>query len=348
VRLTEIAESVWYGDALAARVARAVLTPASAVFGVVSGRMHAAHDADPPAPGRIPSLSIGNLTVGGTGKTPISAWFARRLRDAGATPAIVMRGYGEDEMLVHRLLNPEVPVYGRADRAFGVASAALRGADVAILDDAFQHRRAARVSDVVLMSADRWTGDVRLLPAGPFREPLSALHRATLVIVTAKAASAERIRMAEAAVRAVTRAPIVTVDLAPASFVNAVSTESESLDRWRGRQALVVSGIGDPAAFHAQLQRIGVQITALTFGDHHRYDAKSLRQIRAEAHGHDAVICTLKDAVKLAPQWTSSDVPVWYLSQSVVPRDGADELDAVVQSVLLARRNDHSLPDLPR
>jgi tetraacyldisaccharide 4'-kinase len=345
VRLTELAESVWYGDALSARMMRALLTPASALFGVVSRRMHAGYDASPPLPAMIPALSIGNLTVGGTGKTPVSAWFARRLKDAGAAPAIVMRGYGMDEILVHQFLNPDVAVYANADRAAGLMSAALRGADVAILDDAFQHRRAARVADVVLVSADRWTGDVRLLPAGPYREPLSALHRATLVLLTTKAAAPERIRMAEVAVRAATRAPVVTVDLAPASFVNAVSGESAPLEHFSDRRALVVSGIGDPASLHAQLKQLDVQVAALTFGDHHRYDATSMQQIRAASRGHDVVICTLKDAVKLAPLWTSSDVPVWYLSQSVVPRDGAGELDAVVQSVLLARRNDLSPHD---
>jgi tetraacyldisaccharide 4'-kinase len=348
VRLAEIAESVWYGDALSARIARAILTPASAVFGVVSGRMHASYDQSPPTPGGIPAISIGNLTVGGTGKTPVSAWFARRLRDAGATPAIVMRGYGADESLVHHFLNPDVPVYANADRASGVTLAALRGADVAILDDAFQHRRAARAADVVLVSADRWTGEVRLLPAGPFREPMSALRRATLVLLTVKAASPERVRIAEAAIRSATSAPVVTVDLAPASFVNAVTGGAEPLERWRGRRVLVVSGIGDPASFHAQLERIGMQISALVFDDHHQYDGGSMQRICAAAAGQDAVICTLKDAVKLAPLLTSSDVPVWYLSQSVVPRDGAEELDAVVQSMLMARRNDHSLPDLSR
>ena len=104
---------------------------------------------------------------------------------------------------------------GNSDRAAGVRSAALRGADVAILDDAFQHRRAARVADVVLVSADRWTGDVRLLPAGPYREPLSALRRARLVMLTVKAARDAQVRTLERAIRAETNSTVVTVDLSP-------------------------------------------------------------------------------------------------------------------------------------
>jgi len=348
VPLADVAESIWYGETSAARVARAVLSPLSSVFGAIVGRLHAAYDADLPAPGRIPAMSIGNLTVGGTGKTPVSAWFARRFADAGASPAIVMRGYGADEILVHRLLNPDVPVYASSDRVGGVISAARRGADVAILDDAFQHRRAARVIDVVLVSADRWTGDVRLLPAGPFREPLCALRRANVVLLTVKAASDARIQAAERAIRAATDSTVVTVDLTPSSFVDVGSQRREGTAAWRGRRVLAVSGIGDPAAYLAQLTRLGLTPEPMTFGDHHRFDDAGVRRVVTSAAGFEAVVCTLKDAVKLGPKWPSSAVPLWYLSQSVVPRDGADALDAVVQSVLAARGHGRISPDLPR
>ena len=348
VLLADVAESIWYGETPAARVVRTALSPLSSVFGAIVGRRHAAYDAKPPAPGRIPAISIGNLTVGGTGKTPVSAWLARRFADAGASPAIVMRGYGADEILVHRLLNPDVPAYGNSDRVAGVINAALRGADVAILDDAFQHRRAARVIDVVLVSADRWTGEVRLLPAGPFREPLHALRRANVVLLTVKAASDARIRAAARAIRAETDSTVVTVDLIPASFVDVGSQRREGIAAWRGRRVLAVSGIGDPAAYLTQLTRLGLAPEPMVFGDHHRFDDASVRRVLKSAAGFDAVVCTLKDAVKLGPKWPSSAVPLWYLSQSVVPRDGVDALDAVVQSVLAARGNGHFSLDLPR
>ncbi len=346
--LSEIAESVWYGDRPASRMARAVLAPLSSVFGTIVRRLDAAYAAAPPAPGPIPAISIGNLTVGGTGKTPVSAWFARRFVEAGASPAIVMRGYGEDEILVHRLLNPDVPVYGNSDRAAGVRSAALRGADMAILDDAFQHRRAARVQDVVLLSADRWTGDVRLLPAGPFREPMRALRRASVVVLTVKAASDDQVRAATGAIRSATDSTVVTVDLVPASLVHVGSQEREAIVDWWGRRVLAVSGIGDPAAYLSQLTHLGLRPQPMTFPDHHRFDDASVQRVLSAATDVEAVVCTLKDAVKLGPQWPSSAVPLWYLSQSVVPRDGADALDAVVQSVLAARGRDHISPDLSR
>ena len=346
--LAELAQRVWYADSPASRAARALLAPLSAVYRLAISRINARYDASPPVPGPIPAIAIGNVTVGGTGKTPVSAWFARRFRDAGATPAIIMRGYGDDEILVHGLLNPDVPVFADADRVAQVQLAASRGADLAILDDAFQHRRAARVADVVLVSADRWTGDARVLPSGPFREPVSSLQRASLVIVTVKAADETRVSAAVAAVRAATSAPIVTVDLMPTSFVAVGGDAVQSVASWRGKRVLAVSGIGDPGAFQTQLKWLGLLPTPLSFADHHSYDAASVERIRVAATGYDAVVCTLKDAVKLGSHWPSSAVSLWYLSQSVVPRDGTEALDDVVRSVLEARRITLSPPDLLR
>lgn len=346
--LSELVDDVWYRDTAACRVARAVLSPLSVAYGAIMARRNAAFDRASIAPGPIPALSIGNLTVGGTGKTPVSAWFARRLIEAGAAPAIVMRGYGEDEILVHTLLNPAVPVFQSADRAEGVRAAARDGADIAILDDAFQHRAAARVADVVLVSADRWTGETRVLPAGPFREPLSSLRRASLVLITVKAAEASLVEETAATIRSVTDSAVVTVDLSPASFVAVASREHSAVVEWRGLRVLCVSGIGDPGAFHSQLERQGILVDRAVFKDHHAYDTKDVRRLAARAVQCDAVVCTLKDAVKLGPLWPGSAVPLWYLSQSVVPRDGTDSLNAVVQMVLAARRASPHSPDPSR
>jgi tetraacyldisaccharide 4'-kinase len=200
----------------------------------------------------------------------------------------------------------------------------------------------------VLISADRWTGEVRLLPAGPYREPLRALRRATLVVVTVKAAREDRVRAAIHAIRAQTASTVVTVDLTPASFVAVGSHQASTVTEWRGRRALAVSGIGDPAAFSGQLSQLGLQVTPMVFPDHHAYDAATVARIASAAAGCEAVVCTLKDAVKLGALWPSSAVPLWYLSQSVVPRDGAEALDEVVRSVLQARRNSPLPADLSR
>ena len=347
--LADVVDAVWYGDAPAARLTRGLLAPLSGLFAAVVARRNARYDAASVVPSPIPAISIGNLTVGGTGKTPVSAWFAAELRARGATPAIVMRGYGDDEVLVHALLNPDVRVFAGADRVALVRDAAAAGADIAILDDAFQHRRAARVADVVLVSADRWRDDVRLLPSGPFREPLASLERASMVVATVKAADSARVAACVRAVRAATTVPIVTIDLVPGvpRPVHPERAPSAYPAEGTGR-VLAVSAIGDPAAFLRQLRQGGSDATPLSFADHHAFDARDVQRIITAAASCTAVVCTLKDAVKLGPIWPGDAVPLWYLPQSVVPRDGVAALDALVRQVLEARRNGPSFSDLSR
>src|SRR4051812_19095579 len=185
-----IVEEVWSGRGARARTIRALLAPAEALYRIaVMGRgklydwrILSATEFS------VPVLSVGNLSVGGTGKTPISAWLAQRLTGRGITPAIVLRGYGGDEIVVHQRLNPGIPVIASPDRVRGIREAIAQGADVVILDDAFQRRRARRDVDILLVNADAWTGRARLLPAGPWREPLRAARRATLVVITRKTA----------------------------------------------------------------------------------------------------------------------------------------------------------------
>jgi tetraacyldisaccharide 4'-kinase len=187
-----VAERIWYGDDATAKLGRAALAPLALVFRSAVRLRNWAYDAgvrrsaDP----ALPAVSIGNLSVGGTGKTPVAAYVARHLQASGARPCIVMRGVGDDESRAYARLAPDVPVITDGDRVRGIAAAAQRGCTVAVLDDAFQHRRVRRVLDVVLMSADRRIGG-QTLPAGPWREPLSALRRAQLLGITRKAASRE-------------------------------------------------------------------------------------------------------------------------------------------------------------
>ncbi|MDQ6717599.1 MAG: tetraacyldisaccharide 4'-kinase, partial [Gemmatimonadota bacterium] len=184
---------VWTSGGAAARTARAALLPFSALYRAVSSARGMLYDRRvlPVYQSSIPVVSVGNLTVGGTGKTPISAWIAREILERGRVPAIVLRGYGADEPGVHAVLNPGVQIVVSADRVHAIARAAAQGADVAVLDDAFQHRRVRREVDLVLVSAERWTARRHLLPAGPWREPITSLARATAAVVTRKSASAE-------------------------------------------------------------------------------------------------------------------------------------------------------------
>ena len=331
---------LWEGSSLGARAARVALAPAELLFGIASATRSSLYSSGIfathlPA---LPALAVGNLTVGGTGKTPVSAYFAARLLERGARAAIVLRGYGDDEPLVHQTLTPDARVVVSPDRLAGIARARDLGCDVAVLDDAFQHRRVQRVADVVLVSADApWRGRRRLLPAGPWREPLAATERAALVVVTRKAASVDH---ASAVVDAVTRAShgvttaVVHIDASALRRVG--STAEESIDVIRGKSVLAISAIGDPDAFAAQLSGRGARVTARTFRDHHRFSRAEASALATDATGFDRVVCTLKDAVKLGPLWPAPS-PLWYVSQRVVVERGAEAVDAVLTAVLLAR-----------
>jgi tetraacyldisaccharide 4'-kinase len=331
---------LWDGDGIGARIARAALVPAELLFHTVSVTRTALYSSGilNTHATAIPALSVGNLTVGGTGKTPLAAYLAKRLRDQGATPAIVLRGYGDDEPLVHRTLNPDVPVVVSPDRVAGCIQARDLGCDVAVLDDAFQHRQASRVADIVVISADRWRGRQRhLLPAGPWRERLSAAGRASLAIVTRKAASLDQAMLVIDALRgAATAIPTAIAHLDPGTLRDANGTTTVDLSALANESVLAISAIGDPAAFEAQLARTGARVETAVFRDHHRYSAADVAVLHKRAERYDRVVCTLKDAVKLGPLWPGPS-PLWYVSQRVVVERGVDAVDDVLTTTLLAR-----------
>jgi tetraacyldisaccharide 4'-kinase len=285
-----------------------------------------------------PVIVVGNLTVGGTGKTPVAAEVARRLHARGAHPAVVLRGYGDDEPLVHGRLNPGVVVVATPDRVAGTREARERGADVVVLDDAFQHRRAARVADVVLVSADRWAADPRrALPAGQWRESLAALRRASLAVVTRKAADDAVVRAVVDACLRAAEVPVAVARLAPGALHAAAEDAVRPLAALRGARTLVVAAIGDPAAFVRQLEQLGARVTARVFADHHHFTSTEVAALVRDAAAHEMVVCTLKDAVKLAPHWPRVAPALWYVSQSVSFEAGELELDRVLRHLLDSR-----------
>lgn len=339
-----LSEWVWYGTSSGALTARRALTPLSHVFGAVaSARSGNITPVVPP----IPVVSIGNLTVGGTGKTPVASWFARELASRGARPALVLRGYGDDEWRVHQLLTPSIPVQVGADRLLSLNAAHAAGCDCAVLDDAFQHRRVARVADVVLVSADRWSGDVRLLPAGPYREPLRALARATAVIVTAKAATDERINALVAVLKRhapgdAVRDAMVVMRLQPDAIVPvgdlAQRSVAQPLASLAGERIALVSAIADGDAFERQMRALGAEIAVHhRFPDHHDFTERDVTRVSSALHDAVRVVCTLKDAVKLGDLWPRAAPPLWYVSQTVVVERGAEVLAQQCDRVLVAR-----------
>jgi tetraacyldisaccharide 4'-kinase len=310
-------EPFWWGPGAVATAVAWGLVPFSWAWRVAVAARNAAFDFGVvrPGPTSIPTISVGNISVGGTGKTPITAWLAGEVIRRGRRPGIVLRGYGADEPEVHRALVPDAVVVTDPDRVRGVARARAEGAAVALLDDAFQHRRVRRDFDLVVVSADvpwgRWT-----LPAGPLREPTSALRRADLVLVTAKAASAQEVERCMEQVRLAGARAVGAVRLAP-SELRAVHAEARrrSLADLDGARVLCISGIGNPQAFRAGLRALGADVLGADFPDHHAFGAGDVVRLVARAGEADLVVCTLKDAVKLRGLWPRSGPDLWYVSQ---------------------------------
>jgi len=317
--------------------AATLLAPLEWAYRLVVGARNWAFDRGLASSNRpaIPSVVVGNLTVGGTGKTPFTAWLTAELRARGRTPAVVTRGYGADEVMVHRLLNPETPVVVSVGRVAGVSRAIARGADIAVLDDAFQHRRLEAHVYLVLVAAEEWSDRPRLLPRGPWREPLTALKRATLVIVTRKDAG----RQAADAVRSRLRErspdlPAAQVHLALKQLYRFQGEEglADAVSMAGFRAPLAVAGVARPQSVWRQLHQAGVSAEERWgFPDHHRYSAKDVGRI-VERAGAGPLILTLKDAVKLhraIPERIATYVPL----QEVLWEAGREELETLLADV---------------
>lgn len=313
-------EDVWYGDGLAARAARTVLTPVACLYRAVAAARNGLYDAGIARThaSPIPAISVGNLTVGGTGKTPFTAYVVKRMLEFGRRPAVVMRGYGGDESRLHETLNPGVPVYTLPDRVAGIAAAAAGDANVAVLDDAFQHRRAGRALDIVLVSTEQWRDGLGVLPAGPLREGVGGLRRAGLIVVTSKRAAAADVLVVMSRIAGIAPdVPLARAEFTMRELVDVHdSTHRMDVVALAGSDVLAISGVGDPASFMAQLRGLGSRVTSRVFPDHHTYDTAQAGALARAAANHNYVVTTGKDAVKLRALWPQGPV-LWYVSQAV-------------------------------
>jgi tetraacyldisaccharide 4'-kinase len=293
--LERFARRWWGGELGAVGVALSVATaPASWVWAGAT-RLGA-----PRATRRVEGLhvvSVGNLAVGGTGKTPLAAWLASTLAAAGVRTSVLVGGQGTDEALLHRAWNPSVPVIAEADRVEGALRARAAGAGVAVLDDGFQHRRLARDLDVVLLSADDpYPG--ALLPRGPYREPSAALGRADLVVVTRRSAALERARAVEERVNRDRPGLVIAgVHLAPGHWRRLDGASAEA----PARDVLAVCAVARPGAFQSAVaERTGGRVELAAFADHHAYTRADAARLARRAAGRP-LVATEKDAVKLFP-----------------------------------------------
>ncbi len=260
----------------------------------------------------VPVISLGNVTTGGTGKTPLVVMVCQLLLETGLRPGIVSRGYravdggANDEKLVLNLLCPGVPHEQNPDRAAAADSLTLTdGVDAIVMDDGFQHRRLHRDLDIVLIDATNPFGYGYLLPRGLLREPLSSLRRADVAIITRADLVDERV-LAEIERSITVAAPqladrILRVVFQPTSL-RSPDGRSMALSEAATRPAYLMAGIGNPDAFQTTAVKAGMRVAGTSwFPDHHHYSDEDLKQVRqkAAASGDASIVATLKDLVKL-------------------------------------------------
>jgi len=290
----------------------------------------------------VPVISIGNLTFGGTGKTPTVIALARDLVRMGRRPAVLTRGYkrldneqvvmvgpdprqtaaevGDEPLEMARRL-PGVPVIVDSDRVRGGTEAQRLGADVVLLDDGFQHLRLKRDLDLVLIDAgDPWGGN-RMPPLGRLREPVAALERADAVLIT-KAPAEWRPVVADIERVVDSVAPRLQV------FVSRMRPTRVHVpgEGWRepkvlsGQRVMAFAALGRPEGFADTLLEVGAEMTAARwFPDHHDYTDQELSEVVDQAAAAAAIpVTTAKDAVKLPP-----DAGVWVVEVAIEPVEGS-------------------------
>ena len=258
----------------------------------------------------VPVVSVGNMTLGGTGKTPCVEYVARFYRRHDLRVAILSRGYGSaegrnDEALVLEENLPDVPHLQGADRAALAATAVQElASEVLVLDDGFQHRRLARNLDIVLIDVTEPWGYGRLFPRGLLRESPRCLRRAGVIMLTRcdQVIEAQRQRLRETIARIAPEVPVVETRHQPTELINA-ERDSASLDLLRQKPVAAFCGIGNPEAFRRTLTDLGAVLTAFrTFPDHHAYKRTDVEDLRSWARQQAAecvVVSTQKDLVKL-------------------------------------------------
>jgi len=276
-------------------------------------------------------VSVGNLAVGGTGKTPLASWVAKRASEAGGRPALLLGGYARDETLLHGVWTPGLPVVVDPDRVAGARQARSLGADVVVLDDGFQHRALHRRLDIVLLAVeDRFPGS--LLPCGPYREPAGALARANVVVMTRRGGTIGDARRLEARVLSVRgisdKVVTASVWLAP-DRMRALAGRGASS---RLANPLVVTAIARPEAFLREVESVCEgSAELLAFADHHDYTADDACRARARARDRPIVV-TEKDAVKFI-EFSEQLGDAWVMEQRVEWDWGEEDVKRLLASL---------------
>ena len=292
----------------------------------------------------VPVISVGNLTLGGTGKTPLVAWLARFFRGHNMRVTIISRGYGaaessrNDEARTLERLLPDVPHLQNPDR-LAAAEVAIRelATQVIILDDAFQHRRIARDLDIVLIDALSPFGFGHVFPRGLLREPVAGIRRAKVVILSRADLVDEltRRRLRDEVLRIHPQAQWAEVCHVPTCLV-AANGEETALETLRGQRVAAFCGIGNPEGFRQTLLRLNYDLVDFRiFPDHHPYTREDLEELTRwlERIKAQVAICTEKDLVKIGLDQLGQ-IPLWALRVEIEFLSGREVLEAQLRPIV--------------
>ena len=297
------------------RAVQILLWPASLVWQAIVRTRAAAYRTGFFRSKRLPGtvISVGNLTAGGTGKTPMVLWVAARLHAEGKRAAVLTRGYRgipagpggvpqSDEVAIYRTRLQGMAELGVGANRFASGKILSRhGIEWFVLDDGFQHMQLARDVDIVLLDATDPFAEGWMIPAGLLREPRSALARADIIIVT----RSPKTPAIETIVQRITHVPIfhaITELLDVMRIPSKPAEEPEDLVDWRGKKAFAFCGIGNPQAFFDDLGRWGGSVAGhSSFPDHHTYSQRDIEKLEARARdsGAEIMLCTEKDIFNL-------------------------------------------------
>ena len=292
----------------------------------------------------VPVVSVGNLTLGGTGKTPMVQWIAGWFRRHHVRVSVISRGYGaeaglqNDEALELEQRLPDVPHVEDPDRVEAARMAVEElGCQLIVLDDAFQHRRIARDLDLVMLDALEPFGFGHVFPRGTLREPVGGLRRAQLVVLSRAdmLESPQREDIRREVHRHAPEADWLETIHAPATLTSFTGRQ-EPIESLRGQPIAAFCGLGNPAGFRHTLEVCGYHVTAFReFPDHHRYGRADIGSLRAWADELDvtAVACTHKDLVKLGVD-RLGERPLWAVTIGLEFLAGRDRLETRLKCLL--------------
>ncbi len=335
-RLYEWLQDAWYHQGRGAFL----LLPLSGLYRVVIASRSLLHRFGilPRVDVGVPVIVVGNITVGGTGKTPVTIWLAASLRERGFNPGIVSRGYGgsggASPMRVGAASDPavvgdepvllarrsECAVAVDSDRARAAAMLIESGADVIIADDGLQHLRLKRDYEICVLDGRRMLGNGHVLPAGPLREPASRLRDVDQVLVNGPR---------DEPVDTLIQADAMGFELVAEFARRLDGTETRPLETFAGETVHAVAAIGNPLRFFDMLRAIGIRVIAHPHPDH---AVLQLADLEFD-DGHD-VFVTEKDAVKLDPRRYAA---CWYVPVGVSLPDADAWLERLVKRLGDAR-----------